>query len=94
MELGSFILPPPPTEENEGRRQAYAHPTSPTSLHSLRSVHSAFLPLCVCPLCGTTSMGKKERGRGEVDVATAVADDDDGRAIWKEGKSLSALPFG
>ena len=39
-------------------------------------------------------MGKKERGRGEVDVATAVADDDDGRAIWKEGKSLSALPFG
>ena len=66
-------------------------------LPSLRSVHSAFLPLCVCPLCGTTSMGKKERGRGEVDVAAAVAitaDDDDGRPIWKERISLSALPFG
>ena len=42
-------------------------------------------------------MGKKERGRGEVDVAAAVAitaDDDDGRPIWKGRISLSALPFG
>ena len=60
-------------------------------LPSLGSVHSAFL--CVCLLCGTTSMGKKERGRGEVDVVAAdvdiTADADDGRAIWKEGRSLS-----